>query len=245
MSFTALQFNANALYQAVNLDAHGYTAGQLIIPAAVNFQLSQSNTFARCGGTVIVSSVPDVNSFYFTQVGFVNNLPHDELGNPLVAGSIYYVSATTAGKYTPVAPTSTGDVFFPCLIAITATSGLFSGGYGNTIGSFTGFNWITIVAGQTLVPNQGLYVNAPGPINLALPTNAVEGDTYKIWDIGGNGFTITQAAGQSIEVGINTSTVGVAGNIVSTRKGNLITIVCLAGPNAFIADPGLASFTVN
>lgn len=107
----------------------------------------------------------------------------------------------------------------------------------------TGDTWITIIANQTLVPGQNYYINGAGALNaLLLPPVCSEGQTIKLWDIGGNGFTVTQGVGQSILMGRNTTTVGVVGSIISTQLGNKLELVCSINNLNFTADPGLANF---
>lgn len=100
-----------------------------------------------------------------------------------------------------------------------------------------GVNWKVIAANQTLVANEGYFVNGVGALNaLLLPATMNVGDEIILIDIGGNGFTVTQNALQSIIVGTSTTTVGLGGSVESTALGNKITILCFATDADFVAN---------
>jgi hypothetical protein len=92
----------------------------------------------------------------------------------------------------------------------------------NNSGTF----WAVTTSSQTLAENAGWFANGGGNLNFALPAIASVGDTYEIVAMSTGGWTITQAAGQSISIGPLTSTVGVGGSVNSLAKGDWIKLVC-------------------
>lgn len=82
-----------------------------------------------------------------------------------------------------------------------------------------------IVANQTLAVNNGYFVTV-GALSLALPAASAIGDQISVTLFGGTSWTITQAAGQSIRIGSNVTTVGVAGTLASSANGDTIRLIC-------------------
>lgn len=90
----------------------------------------------------------------------------------------------------------------------------------------SGTYWAVATTNQTLANNEGWFANSGGNLNFALPAIASIGDTYEIVAMSTGGWTITQAAGQSISTGGTSTTVGVAGSVASLNQGDWIKIVC-------------------
>jgi hypothetical protein len=78
-----------------------------------------------------------------------------------------------------------------------------------------------------------------------MPASPLVGDTFIVADIGGNFFQLNQNAGDSIQLGIDLTTV-TTGSITSTKKGDTLMLVCWAsGPGAsWIALQPVGNFTV-
>jgi hypothetical protein len=198
-----------------------------------DFVKAQADNEADAEIVGMVSFLNGTNSFYLTQVGFVSDITTQVL----VAGTLYYLDPMTAGLLTPTKPVTVGLVELPCFIAFTDSSGFFFTNVGTLVQSGSLFAWETITANQTLEVNKGYYVNGVGALNdLKLPPTCSSGDTVEIWDIGGNGFSVTQSAGQSIIAGTTTSTVGAVGNVASSALGNKLIINCYTANTGFIAN---------
>lgn len=89
-----------------------------------------------------------------------------------------------------------------------------------------GTNWQVVTTNQTLADNNGYFANGGGQLTFTLPATSSVGDTYEICDMGGNGWTIAQNAGQSITILTDTTTLGASGSITSTSKGDWIILTC-------------------
>lgn len=97
-----------------------------------------------------------------------------------------------------------------------------------TVHSTGGFLTWTRVAGttQAMAIDCG-YIPTNGALTtLTLPATAVVGDEIMICGEGAGLWTIAQNAGQSIQHGNLSTTVGVGGSITATHRYNTIWIVC-------------------
>lgn len=241
MAQSATRLTTNATYQYVS-QPNAFVRGDVVRFDGVNYVASQADTASNALVIGMVSAIKTAGTeFYITQVGYVYGLtatPVNPAG-PFVAGTLYYLSPTNAGKLTatvPVAPDSIVPVYF----AITATTGFFLGNYGAAVaggGGGSSMTWSVITANQTLAVDNGYFVNGVGALNaLALPAAAAVGKPISVIDVGGNGFTITQGAGQSVIVGTTTTTVGVGGSIQSTALGNRIDLLNWTANTGFVAS---------
>ncbi len=97
-----------------------------------------------------------------------------------------------------------------------------------TIDSTGGFlNW-TRVAGvaQAMAVDSGYVPTNAALTTLTLPAAAVVGDEIAIVGEGAGGWTIAQNAGQSIQFGNLSTTVGVGGSLASTNRWDTVYITC-------------------
>lgn len=115
----------------------------------------------------------------------------------------------------------------------------------STGGGTGGITWQTITASQTLAINNGYVCISPGgALSLALPTTSVVGSLISIILDGSTSFTITQAAGQSIQLGNRNTTSGVGGSITSTQQGDSISLVCSVNNLRWNAFSSMGNLTV-
>lgn len=87
-------------------------------------------------------------------------------------------------------------------------------------------DWFFIFVSQVLMPDTGYFIGSVVPTNYALPTTIAVGQIIQIISKSPSTFTLTQGAGQYIEIGDKISTVGVAGSATSNKNGDSITLVC-------------------
>lgn len=104
------------------------------------------------------------------------------------------------------------------------------------------FPWNVIGVNTPLLVNNGYFSAGGMTINLTLPTVCAIGDTIKIANLAGN-FSILQNAGQSINFGVDTTTIGVGGSITSMNKGDSIEIVCYNANTDFQVLNSMGNFT--
>jgi len=112
------------------------------------------------------------------------------------------------------------------ILNVLGAEGAWTTASGNTI-LVKSLEWATISANQTLAINHGYFLISPGgALSLALPTTSSIGDEIELTLDGATSFTITQAAGQSIRIGNQATTVGVGGSLASTAQGDTIRLRC-------------------
>lgn len=231
MGYSALQLNTNALYQAVNQTAHGFTVGDVVRFNGTIFVTASNTSEANANVVGIVSNVVNADQFYITQEGFVSGLltaPTE--GGAFIPGTLYYLSSTT-GELTAIKPISVGTVLLPSYIAYTATSGFFFSGGGTLIESGNLFAWQTVTINTSMAVNEGYFINGVGSLNMLLPPVSASGDIIEIATLGVNGCVITQGAGQSVNIVDVTSTVGATGTttlqITNGVLSGSLRLVCM------------------
>ena len=91
------------------------------------------------------------------------------------------------------------------------------------------FPW-TVLTGttQTIVVENGYIANNGSQVlAFTLPATATVGQVFEV--IAGNasfGFSVAQAAGQSVIIGNTSTTVGAGGSLASTARGDWLRFVC-------------------
>lgn len=95
--------------------------------------------------------------------------------------------------------------------------------------------WQAIGASQTLAINNGYICNSGANLSLALPATSSVGNQIIVTLAGSTSWKITQAAGQQIQIGSNTSTSGATGYISSNTIGDTVTLVCIQANNIWQA----------
>ena len=90
-----------------------------------------------------------------------------------------------------------------------------------------GLIWSVVTgATQTIEAGHGYFANNGAGVAFTLPATAEIGDSFAVCAINAGGFTIAQAAGQTLHQGTNSSTTGVTGQAASTAIGDAIQFTC-------------------
>lgn len=103
--------------------AHGFVTADLGAPLYLN-----GSTYTKAKGDAantaevvgLISSIIDVNTFKLTSAGSVT-VDTAVSGGALVAGTVYFLSAATAGLITATEPTTVGQISLPLGVAISTT----------------------------------------------------------------------------------------------------------------------------
>lgn len=123
---------------------------------------------------------------------------------------------------------STGAI--PVVANLTAGPGVsISNGVGTiTIsGTGSGIGWTEVTgATQAMAADQGYVANRGSLITFTLPATAAFGTSISVVGKGAGGWQINQNAGQNIQVGSVSSTVGAGGSIASTNAFDSIDLLC-------------------
>lgn len=126
------------------------------------------------------------------------------------------VSPDSSGNINIVGPVGSGIVFTGTPISNTLTL---------TIPN-AGLIWVIQPVSITAVAGTGYFANGVAGITVTLPTVSVLGDTFKVYNFNGQGFTIAQGAGQSIQVADMITATGAAGSVSTSFIGDSIELVC-------------------
>jgi hypothetical protein len=120
----------------------------------------------------------------------------------------------------------------PVAGTITAGTGVTIGtGAGTTTVNAVGggLTWTVITVNQTAAVNNGYICNKGSTLALLLPAASAVGDMLSVTGINtATGWQITQAAGQQIFFGTQSTTSGATGTLTSTQIRDSITLVCIA-----------------
>lgn len=78
-----------------------------------------------------------------------------------------------------------------------------------------------------MTADNGYVTNNAGLVTLTLPVTAAFGTALAVQGLGAGGWTIAQNAGQNIQVGSVSTTVGAGGSLSSTNRYDSIQILCV------------------
>lgn len=121
---------------------------------------------------------------------------------------------------------------------IVGGAGITTSGAGNTVTiSATGASifWEVVTSADNPVlmdVKTGYIPKGAGVVNFTLPAAAAIGDIMYIEGYG-NLWTLSQNAGQSVILGIVSSTIGVGGSIAATAVSDAITLICVTANSEF------------
>ena len=207
---------------------HGFIADQVVYFNGIKYALAQADTSSDAEVIGMVASVIDVNNFTLLVGGQV-------LTNTttFVPGGVYFLSDVTPGLLTLTEPTTTGHISKPLLIASGTNEGYFYNFRGKIINAPT-FPWNEVTTDTQLVANENYYTTGGGVLNLTLPVSCSAGSIIQIQGYNSTGWKIVQNAGQSIQVESTVTTVGVAGFLSSTNKGDGLTLLCVVANTTFM-----------
>lgn len=155
-------------------------------------------------------------------------------------------TAVTLADGQVVIGSSTGA---PTAASITAGTGItVTPGHNSiTIASSggAGISWVDqATSSATLAVNTGYVCNNGSTlITFTLPAIAAEGSVIEIAGNSAGGWTVTQAAGQSIKLGSQTSTTGTGGSISSSNAGDCVRLLCVVANTTFRALSGWGNIT--
>lgn len=239
MAYTAFTTGfAQTVVKNVTQTAHGLVVGDIVRYNGTNYVKAQANNFTNSQAIGIVTNVADANNFSITVCGYVSAL------SGLTPGSLYYLSEATAGLLTLTAPSTLGQVVRPVLIAVSATEAYVMYWTGEEIANSGGFTWNTVAGtSQTLATANGYIPQNVGLTTFSLPATAAVGDTFRIAGRGAGGWTLAQAAGQTVFFGNVNTTTGAGGSLSSSNRGDCIELVCVGTNTDFEVISSIGNIT--
>lgn len=105
--------------RAITQVAHGFAVGNFVRYSGTAYVKAQADTGANAEVVGIVSAVADADNFTLQYGGRITGL------SGLTAGTVYFLSAATAGLLTATEPTTFGQISKPLLLADSTTTGYF------------------------------------------------------------------------------------------------------------------------
>jgi hypothetical protein len=127
LSSTPAVVNTAAVTKAITQVAHGFVVGDLLYLVGITYTKAIATSAAASEVVGMVSAVAGVDDFTLTTSGRVTGIP------VTVAGTVYFLSPTTAGLYTSTEPSTIGQLSKPVLVADTTSSGYLMQFRGNVI----------------------------------------------------------------------------------------------------------------
>ena len=117
---------SGASAKQVTQNSHGFKVGNVVYLNGSTYALAKADTSPTAEAIGVISSVVTANIFEVTELGYLSGVDTTntvEGGAALTAGTVYFLSASTAGKLTATEPSTIGYVSKPMLIADGASSG--------------------------------------------------------------------------------------------------------------------------
>lgn len=108
--------------------------------------------------------------------------------------------------------------------------------------SFT-WNEETTTGPTAMVVNNGYISNNGATVTFTLPTTSAVGDVIRVAGSGAGGWTVTYTTGQSIVMGLLTSTI-TTGNIASSNRYDAVELICITANTTWSRISSTGNITV-
>jgi hypothetical protein len=162
---------------------------------------------------------------------FQSNVILSYPGNPngFVAGTTYQLCWDTVDH-----------ILFVCTTSGTASTAVWT----PCISSES--TWIDQTSSPvTLVPDRKYLVNnGASLVTFSLPATAAFGTQIEIAGLSSGGWTLTQAAGQSINFGSKATTVGVGGSLSSSNQNDYVKLLCVTANTTWNVIGSIGNITI-
>lgn len=220
------------------------TDGQIIIgktndiPAAANLTAGTGISITNGHNSITIASTSTASGT--VNNGTANQLAYYATTGTAVSGLTSANSATLVTNASGV-PAWTGSMTngqiligstgaTPVLATLTAGAGISIANAAGSItisGTGSGIGWTEVTGTtQAMAQDQGYVSNNAAQVVFTLPVTASFGTVINLVGKGAGGWKIAQNAGQNIQLGSSSSTVGVTGYIESTNRYDSIELLC-------------------
>lgn len=140
--------------------------------------------------------------------------------------------------------TSSGDPVGGTLTQGTRATITSASGSITIAGPTPAIPWVLSASGTQLMTINTGYINGGTSVTYILPTIAAIGTVLNVaGSIVGN-WTITQHAGQNIQNGSASTTVGVTGSLSSSNQYDQVSLVCVAANTTWCVHTRMGTLTV-
>lgn len=139
---------------------------------------------------------------------------------------------------------STGNA--PVAASLTAGAGVsITNAAGSITIAATGQKLVEkVTANTSMVEDTNYITNGASSLEMLLPDEIALGSVFTIVDVG-QGFRVTQAAGQKIIFGNKETTVGTSGNLQTTQAGSSLTLMCTTADVEFAVISSVGNFRLD
>lgn len=118
----------------------------------------------------------------------------------------------------------------PVAATLTAGAGISIANAAGSItisGTGSGIGWVEVTsASQAMAADTGYVANNAGLVTFTLPATAAFGTALNVIGKGAGGWIIAQNAGQNIQIGTSSSTIGAGGSVASTNFHDSLQLLC-------------------
>ena len=94
--------------------------------------------------------------------------------------------------------------------------------------------WTGVAVSTAMVAGNGYFTTGGGALVMTLPVTAAAGTIIEIAGSAAASWAIAQNAGQSVQLGAVTSTVGVGGTVTSANAGDTIRMLCITADTKWV-----------
>jgi hypothetical protein len=156
--------------------SHGFTSSNVGAPlylSGTTYTLAKADVANTAEVVGIIDSIIDTNTFGLKEAGTVTVNTAVSGGGALVAGTVYFLSAATAGQITATEPTTVGYVSKPLGVANSTTTMILTQSRGVVVGGANARTTISLANNATTtVQNVSAYAagELSGWINIAATT---------------------------------------------------------------------------
>lgn len=126
-----------AIILGVTQASHGFAVGNAVYHTGSAWAKAKADAVGTAEALGIVSSVPDTGTAQITMAGYISGL------SGLTAGTVYFLSDSTAGALTATEPSTEGYVSKPMLVALSTTTGIVINYRGKSIPSYSSIKLAT------------------------------------------------------------------------------------------------------
>lgn len=217
--------------------AHGFTIGQFLRANGSAYVTAKADSAADAEVLGMVVAVPGTGTFVLQQGGYVLGL------SALTAGTLYYLSPSSAGAMTATEPTAAGQVSKPVFFADTTTSGWILHYRGVSISSASSTGWSEITSSATLAVGNRYYTNSGSLITGTLPATAAQDDRIEVIGKGAGGWKVGQPSGATIH-GSSQTTTGTGGSVASQTQWDCVTLRCVTANTDWVITSQRGTLTV-